>query len=69
MNQLNGVLGVCELNCWIKKSPGKTLYFGYGAFVYILKFILITGVIVFTILISKYLLQMSKYDKGLRNFF
>lgn len=67
MNQLNGVLGVCELNCWIKKSPGKTLHFGYGAFVYILKFILITGVIVFTILISKYLLQVSKYDKGLRN--
>ena len=33
MNQLNGVLGVCELNCWIKKSPGKTLHFGYGAFV------------------------------------
>ena len=34
---------------------------------YYIKIILITGVIVFTILISKYLLQVSKYDKGLRN--
>ena len=61
------MLGICELNCWIRKeNVGKAIFPGYSLFVYIFKFVLISGVIVFTVLIMQYLLQVSEKDRQLR---
>ena len=63
----NNVLGICELNCWIRKeNVGKAIFPGYSLFVYIFKFVLIAGVIVLTGLVIKYLLQVSEKHRQLR---
>ena len=55
-----GVFGVCELNCWIKKeSLDDDGYPGYGTFVYGIKFICMGTVIVLTVLIIKHLFTMN----------
>ena len=65
--KFNKVLGICELNCWIRKeNVGKAIFPGYSLFVYIFKFVLISGVIVFTVLIMQYLLQVSEKDRQMR---
>ena len=55
-----GVFGVCELNCWIKKeSVDDDGYPGFGTFVYVIKFICMGVVIILTVLIIKHLFSLK----------
>lgn len=63
----SGVLGVCELNCWIAKSSiEKPIASGYGITVYAIKFICIALVVFLTILIIRDLYKMNNIS-GLYN--
>ena len=63
----SGVLGVCELNCWIaRSSKEKPIPGGYGITVYVIKFISIALVFCLTILIIRHLYKMNN-TTGLYN--
>ena len=61
---MQGVLGICDLNCWIKKEiPNQVQFPGYSMFIFVLKFITMGAVLILTIIIIRYLLKISKQDK------